>query len=663
MVTGVVDMKYKGLAFVIILIFIGSMFSSSINAKVKNSSECKIFEPNIVNFFNESNSKNQQFCTFEKSISISSPEIQQENNYLKIHVKEETSQTMKPKKPILPVVTCVFLFPFKTKIHSINVNFCKVNEKKIFYPVCLAPESIPDLPVEINKIRPTTEYQEEYRDSLLYPEKQFNYHIHAGRYKDKIMNYLYVNLYPVQYDLSNNTLHYCNKVDISIIYELPQNPINFGDEYDLIIITPKKFSQHLTPLVDHKNSHGVRTKLVHLSEIYWSAHFPVKGRDKAEKIKYFIKQALDEWGIKYVLLFGGRKGGIFKPWWWVPARYSNIIDFLDHSYLCDLYFGDIYDSEGNFSTWDTNNNGVYGEWNSENKDILDMFPEVYIGRLPSKNIDEAKIVIENIITYENIAAAGDWFYKFVGVAGDSTPNEDDPYFEGEMATEASYGYLDGFNATYLWTSTEAFKDKEDVINEVNKGCGFILFSGHGSPKEWCTHPPYEKDIWIGAPNTFEMDQFNNKDKLPIVLVGGCWNSMFCTGLLEILKGIITEGRAYFKKGPLPIGYHSYNWLHKCWSWSMATQSEGGCIAIIGNSGLGHGISGKECLSGECRYLETMFFKSYSEGSDILGETHSNQQINYMKEFPPMENHIDCKIVQQLVLLGDPSLKIGGYPTH
>jgi len=27
----------------------------------------------------------------------------------------------------------------------------------------------------------------------------------------------------------------------------------------------------------------------------------------------------------------------------------------------------------------------------------------------------------------------------------------------------------------------------------------------------------------------------------------------------------------------------------------------------------------------------------------------------------MEDKIDCKIVQQWALLGDPSLKIGGYP--
>ena len=36
--------------------------------------------------------------------------------------------------------------------------------------------------------------------------------------------------------------------------------------------------------------------------------------DEAEKVKYFIKNAFDNWGISHVLLVGGRKPGIFEKW-------------------------------------------------------------------------------------------------------------------------------------------------------------------------------------------------------------------------------------------------------------------------------------------------------------------------------------------------------------
>ena len=72
--------------------------------------------------------------------------------------------------------------------------------------------------------------------------------------------------------------------------------------YDLLIIAPEKFSAILQPLVNHKESVGISTKLVTLDEVYENMFW--HGRDKQEKIKYFIKTAADEWGIKYVLLFG-----------------------------------------------------------------------------------------------------------------------------------------------------------------------------------------------------------------------------------------------------------------------------------------------------------------------------------------------------------------------
>ena len=36
-------------------------------------------------------------------------------------------------------------------------------------------------------------------------------------------------------------------------------------------------------------------------------------------------------------------------------------------------------------------------------------------------------------------------------------------------------------------------------------------------------------------------------------------------------------------------------------------------------------------------------------------------MEHITEYYSMEDKIDCKIVQQWALLGDPSLKIGGYP--
>ena len=59
------------------------------------------------------------------------------------------------------------------------------------------------------------------------------------------------------------------------------------------------------------------------------------------KVKYFIKSAMEEWGVRYILLVGGRSSQ-FQSIWYCPIRYVSIVDDWDVEYLSDLYFADIY---------------------------------------------------------------------------------------------------------------------------------------------------------------------------------------------------------------------------------------------------------------------------------------------------------------------------------
>jgi len=136
------------------------------------------------------------------------------------------------------------------------------------------------------------------------------------------------------------------------------------------------------PLVEHKNNRNISTKLVALEDIYAGTYFPVKGRDDPEKIKYFIKDAIEQWGITNVLLVGSSKK--------FPVRYTHIHVYYppnppdDESFVSDLYYADIYDATGGFSSWDTNNNDIFAEyrWGDSNlTDDLDLYPDVAVGRL------------------------------------------------------------------------------------------------------------------------------------------------------------------------------------------------------------------------------------------------------------------------------------------
>lgn len=423
--------------------------------------------------------------------------------------------------------------------------------------------------------------------------------------------------------------------------------------YLLLVIAPEQFSTHLQTLVLHKESLGVTAKLVTLEEIYGGVHFPAKGRDDAERIKYFIKDAVEQWRIEYVLFVGGRKPSLLGEDWWLPVRYSHIEDNVathEDSYISDLYFADIYDSTGAFSSWDTNSNNVFSEWlaGKPADDIMDLYPDVSLGRLPCRNDFEVGIMVDKIIAYESNQRDESWFKKMVVIGGDTYTDND--YFEGEVANQEALDMMDGFEAVRLWTSDGSLGGWQDVIRTVNEGCGFLYFAGHGSPTSWATHPPYDDGTWVYGLQTFQMPLLSNGDKLPICVVGGCHNSMFN---ISFFNSAWTFG--------LPV--------YECWSWRLTHCIRGGSIATLGCTGLGYGKEDKIGFvkEGAGDWLNTLFFSAYDRHNALtLGDAWARAITMYLDEFPIdytqvafADTALDSKTVQEWVLIGDPSLDIGG----
>jgi hypothetical protein len=213
----------------------------------------------------------------------------------------------------------------------------------------------------------------------------------------------------------------------------------------MVIIAPSVFSDDLQRLIEHKNSFGVKTILKTTEEIYVDGY---QGVDKPEQIKYFIQDALETWGIKYVLLVGGLKSLIWgKPRddanqgtkdWHVPVRYNNLYDDPEHplkatgihdpGVISDLYYMDIYKEGGVFEDWDPNGDGIFAAWSKpgvDNDTHIDQFPDVSVGRLACRNNKEVKTMIDKIIKYEQNPADPSWFKKMIVVSGDGFLDQED----------------------------------------------------------------------------------------------------------------------------------------------------------------------------------------------------------------------------------------------
>ena len=435
----------------------------------------------------------------------------------------------------------------------------------------------------------------------------------------------------------------------------------------MVIISPSQFSSSLAPLIDHKNNFGIHTFLKTTEEIYDE----YQGSDKQEQIKYFIKDSIEDYGIKHVMLVGDVNNVPMRKC--AMAVITGIINW--HEVLSDLYYSDIYDSSAMFSSWDTNNNEKYCECYydyysnpiiSETIDTVDMYPDVRIGRLPCKTIDECELVVDKIIHYESSIDEKNWFNNIILMGGDTTPDYESA-LEGEWLHETYIGpemYDHGFHLTKLYASLDLFTP-EDINNEINAGAGFLSYAGHGYMDYIATSPPLENTTLTYTINDF--DELNNEYRLPICFLDACLTGKIDFDLFDKIMIPLTvlypNSLMYFLKR-VADEIETFRYF-PCFASSLLLTKSRGAIAVI--AATQPSLSGFAIDNGDIidivfgsSNLNRFFFESYNEDillSDMIIQT----QNNYINNIRSPESFVtDYVTVNEFNLYGDPSLKIGGF---
>jgi len=394
----------------------------------------------------------KQETTQSFSDHIVTPSIQaatvNNDGYLFIQLDGVSTFQTSAGQPQLPKIVRTIELPFgATGIH-VSLTPDSITTQHIDHEIRPAPQMMP-LTEEAQTIAVSYKPKDVavYAMTTPYPETWFTSSVGVGLNKNnEHVTFVTIHYYPIHYTPTTGTLQVASDADFSVTYTTPtHNPFPLKSEYNLVIIAPKSFEQPLQKLVEHKNSHGVLTMLKTTEDIYKE----FDGIDKPEKIKYFIKYAIETWGVEYVLLVGGLKNMIFaKPrdnvnegstGWHLPVRYTNLFDnpkfplaaeskLYDPGVLSDLYYADIYEAGGNFSSWDPNGDGIFAAWGKpgvENDTGLDLFPDVALGRLACVSVAEVRTVVKKIITYETSTFGAEWFKKMTVISGDGFLDQED----------------------------------------------------------------------------------------------------------------------------------------------------------------------------------------------------------------------------------------------
>jgi hypothetical protein len=354
---------------------------------------------------------------------------------------------------------------------------------------------------------------------------------------------------------------------------------------------------------------------------------PSVGVDVQEDIKYFIKDAIDINDIHYVLLVGaGVEGNEIFPvrYAWIPSG------GYEENFPSDLYYADIYDGSMAFSTWDDDGDGRYCEYPVD-LPAVDIYPDVYLARLPCNDIVEVEAMVNKIINYQEHNKMTE---RIVQIGGDTFVGDPESIDEGEYANERVLEVLPGYTPIRCWASDGSLT-KANIINGIHEGVDFIDYSGHGSPVSWATHPHEDESIWIPEGIQYNgwlyihCDLLFNTKKHPVVVLNACSTSKFAN-------------------------------TDHCLSWYYVSRPQTGAIASYGASGIGYGSEGTSEVDRVFGWMELHLHEEFVRNG-VLGQAWGNCITNYTNEFAMDMQESDYKTVVELALFGDPTMALVDGP--
>ena len=559
------------------------------------------------------------------TVAFSNPTFSSDSNFITVDFSEANSYIMEQGKPMVPCYEETFAFPFGTKIKSVTVTPKNIEMQTISKDIIPTPQRAIVGQTLINSVS-AVDYGTEP-----YPANWFEYSIGGGLYEGKLSVIVDVQVNPIKYHPQEKIVEYANGASITIEYEPSTQQSSFQDNYELIVLGPSEYSSQIAPLITHKIGRGVTSRFVSLTDIYGGTYFPATGRDNQEKIKYFIKNAIENWATSSVLLVGGSTQ--------FPTRNTHI--YIEEEepnpeiFVSDLYYADIYTGTGSFASWDSNGNDIFGEYNWEGKTDtdVDMRPDVYLGRIAATSTTQVTTMVNKIKYYENNPGyQQSWFPNIIGVGGDSFPDNNN-VDEGEYINQKVFDMMPSFAAQKLWVTNGALTGwaptgVANIKNAINAGCGFVDFSGHGNTNLWATHPHNNFNTWVPTPGVIKSSDIatlTNGNKLPIIAVEACSTAKFASDTY-------------------------------CFNWAFLANANGGAIGAFGATALGWGYIGTGVSQGLIGKMGLDTFRAYAiDESLTLGEMWANALNRYIKSGM---NEFDYKTIQEWILFGDPTLQIG-----
>ncbi len=393
-------------------------------------------------------------------------------------------------------------------------------------------------------------------------------------------------------------------------------PYDFTTPADALYIAPTTLHSVLAPLVAHRQAQGMQIRVIDVQAIYdgWS-----NGQVDPVAIRSFLRYAAQTWAHapQAAVLVGD---GTHDPRNYLGTNSPTLIP--PYLAMVDRWVGE------------TACETCFVQLDGDDPTSTDALPDMLIGRLPVKQADELRRLVQKIIGYETAPAVGVWRSRAMYIAdnnrfadGGYDPAGDFFAFTENSATLQPRGvsierlYYDpwlrdeqGNTIVDVWHESNATQARQRTIGMLNRGAGVVNFTGHGLQWRWAVTDVSQEDNAMLS--LYDPDGLTNGATLPIVLEMTCLTSAFQT---PAFSGTTIDER-------------------------LVLHGTGGAIATWGPSGL-------ELVYGHDA-LQRGFYRALWSGPPMQQRLGNLTAAGYLELFVSTDrSYMDP--IQTFVLLGDP----------
>ena len=344
----------------------------------------------------------------------------------------------------------------------------------------------------------------------------------------------------------------------------------------------------------------------------------------------------------------------------------------------DLYYADLFKSNGAFDDWDYNDNNLFGEiefvlpvYNPNavlNNDRIDYLPDVAVGRIPAYDADHVTRYVKKVIYYEMMTMqTASWFNRgvlFEGTTGGGAHNDNIAVnLQGKGMTVSNRRWTND-----LGNMTNDQR-KNLVVSNLNQGYGLVNYIGHGNTGEWSC---------VNFTHAEVKTQLTNSTMLPVVAASACFTGQFApippTDAYIDVSDIAHTGTAACERFPGPP-----NQIYYSMPKALQVYNNPGCIAedFLFFAGTPAGTGGAIVYLGERsagrdggNLLTEYFFSAYNKDATV-GNMWKKMIVDYytVKNFSQSQtwsygpekwadgHYFDE--AQKFIVFGDPSVIVGG----